>query len=71
MKKKLTLLLVLALALVMLVGCGRLGNPKDPGTTADKTDTNNFVDDVLKTLDDLPKTQSNQTDVADADILIP
>jgi hypothetical protein len=71
MKKKLTLLLVLALALVMLVGCGRLGNPKDPGTIADKTDTNNLVDDVLKTLDDLPKTQSNQTDVADADILIP
>jgi hypothetical protein len=71
MNKKLTLFLVLALALVMLVGCGKLGNPKDPGATADKAETNKVVDDVLKTLDDLPKTQSNQTDVSDADILIP
>jgi hypothetical protein len=66
MKKAKTILICLALVPLLLTGCAKAGLPKVTDTA-----TSQAADEILKTLDELPKTQSSQTEVSDSDILIP
>lgn len=66
MKKAKTILISLVIVPILLTGCAKAGLSKVADTA-----TSQVADEILKTLDDLPKTQSSQTEVTDSDLLIP
>jgi predicted small lipoprotein YifL len=73
MKKAISTLFTLSLILILLAGCAKNGLPKDddPTPSKDNKATLQVADEILSSLDELPKTQSSQVDVSDTDLLIP
>lgn len=67
MKKAATIFIAVALSVVLLGGCGRLGKTNRPDTS----NTSLAIDELLSSLDDLPKMQSSQIEPTDTDLLIP
>jgi len=73
MKKAKSTLFTLSLILILLTGCAKNSLPKDDNPTPDKDNqsTLQVADEILSSLDELPKTQNTQVDVSDSDLLIP
>jgi uncharacterized protein involved in high-affinity Fe2+ transport len=73
MKKAKSLIITLPLILILLAGCAKSGLPKEDNPTPDKDNqsTLQVADEILRSLDDLPSTQTSQAEVSDSDLLIP
>ncbi|MGB7593985.1 MAG: hypothetical protein WBL80_00290 [Erysipelotrichaceae bacterium] len=73
MKKAKSLLIPLSLILILLAGCAKNSLPKDDNPTPNKDNqsTLQVADEILSSLDDLPKIQNSQIEVTDSDLLIP
>lgn len=67
MKKAATIFIAVALSIILLGGCGRLGKANSPDTSK----TSLAIDELVTSLDALPKAQSSQTEPTDTDLLIP